>query len=515
MKAKLTHLVKSSVTPFTSRRFPWRNFSRIILAQALIILGLFLTFSVYLRGFLYQQLSSTTPAETLDYVFKSYDTYFYFFLSATILTLIVFAISLTKKLVFPLGRVLIKTRSFFAQEHGGNQDNEWTELESSLENIQKDLNSKIENLRIERHEQETIMSAISDAILAVDMEGVPLFYNSRFALLFNHLGLGNKQRLWEMIRDPEILESFRKSLKEGKATPIKAIPFVLPNNEKRYFSASISPLRKANRSIYGAVGIFHDVTDLKKTEQIRIDFVANVSHELRTPLTSIKGYVDTLVQDIQEQRPIPPAFIEAITRNVNRLMNLINDLLDLSAIESAGVVQKSILNTEELTHRVLKQMEGSYQARNQRVTVHVNAPIVFADSKRIEQVLVNLLDNAIKYTPCFGSISLSWEQLPNQDTLFKISDTGPGIPVEHHGRLFERFYRVDRARSREQGGTGLGLAIVKHIMQHHDGSVWLESEPGHGTTFLCSFPAVNKTLHTEARPGLSAQTHNEEMRNAN
>ena len=346
----------------------------------------------------------------------------------------------------------------------------------------------METLTIEKEEQAILMSAISDAILAVDLEGAPLFYNTRFALLVENQELRNQKRLWELFKDQEILGAFQDALQHGKASAIKAIPFDLPS-DKRFFSVAISPLRKTEDTIYGAVGIFHDVTELKRAEQMRIDFVANVSHELRTPLTAIKGYVDTLHLDAQEGKSIAPEFLEIITRNTHRLMNLINDLLDLSSLESKDTLQKTEIPLDELTHRVVKQMSQGFESKSQEVVVEINTPTLIADPTRLEQVLVNLLDNANKYTPAGGKISLEWEKSDSDQVLLRVKDSGPGIPVEHHPRLFERFYRVDKARSREQGGTGLGLAIVKHIMQRHEGSVWIESSPGKGSTFICQFPS--------------------------
>jgi two-component system phosphate regulon sensor histidine kinase PhoR len=151
------------------------------------------------------------------------------------------------------------------------------------------------------------------------------------------------------------------------------------------------------------------------------------------------------------------------------------------------VLHKTAINTSEETSRILRQVEAAITAKKQRVSLKVDAPVVMADSRRLDQVLTNLLENAHKYTPAGGEIRVTWEN-DRGNVLLKVSDNGPGIPPEYHARLFERFYRVDKARSRDQGGTGLGLAIVKHIMQRHDGMVWVESQPGHGSTFACRFP---------------------------
>jgi len=352
----------------------------------------------------------------------------------------------------------------------------------------------IDEIRAQRDELSTLMAGISDAILALDLEESPLFYNTQFAVLVGQGRLNQgRSKLIEMIRDPDIIHAFRFSLEEGKTFNLKAIP-ITQDDRRKFYSLSVSPLRRPDRSVYGAVGIFHDVTDLKLAEQMRIDFVANVSHELRTPLTAIKGYTDTIISDLGMGRPIERQFLDVISRNSDRLMLLIGDLLDLSTMDS-GIdhMVKEKISTEELTSRIVSQMKVALAAKEQKVETHVRATHVIADLKRIEQVLVNLLDNASKYTPNGGTIRVSWEENTAHDVLLKIEDTGPGIPPEHHDRLFERFYRVDKGRSRDMGGTGLGLAIVKHIMQRHGGAVWVQSDMGKGSRFTCQFPNENTT----------------------
>lgn len=354
----------------------------------------------------------------------------------------------------------------------------------------KESEETIEEIRAQRDELSTLVAGISDAILAVDLEGAPLFYNTQFAVLLGPEKLNQgRSSLVEMIRDPEIVNAYRFCFVEGKIFKLKAVP-VSQNGLKKFFSLSVSPLRRPDRTVYGAVGIFHDVTELKLAEQMRIDFVANVSHELRTPLTAIKGYTDTLISDIQSGRRVEESFLDVIARNVDRLMLLIRDLLDLSTMDS-GIdhLVKEKIPTEELTNRIVSQMQKNFEAKNQKVSVSIQASFVQADFKRVEQVLVNLLDNASKYSPADGSIQVVWEEDEQRDVLLRIEDTGPGVAVEDHDRLFERFYRVDKGRSRDTGGTGLGLAIVKHIMQRHGGAVWVQSEVGKGARFTCQFPS--------------------------
>ncbi|MGK5082623.1 ATP-binding protein [Bdellovibrionota bacterium FG-1] len=467
-------------------RFPWQVFKRVILVQSLLVLlafgagGLAGASLAHLRG----------PVHALDFAFFA-------FLLLIAAGLGFFSFWSWKRLVFPIGRLLVKTQNMLKGEPTPSaaellEDEtygEWSELESSIDDIRRDLMAKAESLNLEREELATLMGAISDGILAVDSEGRPLFYNSRFALLFgNQEALRqHKIRLWEMFRVPEVLDAFKLALEQGRTGEVSAVSIEKDGQSRRFFSVSVAPLSKATGFIYGAVGVFHDVTDLKSAEQIRIDFVANVSHELRTPLTSIKGYTDTLLLDAKEGRPMSTDFLKIIERNVERLMNLIRDLLDLSSLESTDVLHKTAINTAEITSRIVGQLQAGFEAKRQVVQQHSGASVVMADARRLEQILTNLLENAHKYTPEGGELHVAWEH-DTQGVLLRVSDNGPGIPREYQGRLFERFFRVDKARSRDQGGTGLGLAIVKHIMLRHEGTVWVESQPGQGASFICRFP---------------------------
>lgn len=231
-----------------------------------------------------------------------------------------------------------------------------------------------------------------------------------------------------------------------------------------------------------------EILILQRAEKMRIAFVANVSHELRTPLTSIKGYTDTLVQDLEEGRETNANFLKIISRNVDRLILLIDDLLDLSSIESgADQIRPEHVNTVLATQHVMSNLQHIIESKGHDVVIDSKVDSVYADSKRVEQVLTNLLENACKYCLEQTKIEVRWSKNNENQVVLEIEDHGPGIPEKHLGRLFERFYRVDKGRSRELGGTGLGLAIVKHIMQRHEGSVSVRSEMGRGTCFTCVF----------------------------
>ncbi len=365
-------------------------------------------------------------------------------------------------------------------------------LNHQIEDLKKKWEIATQNLRIEEGELETVMGAISDAILAVDKEGRPIFFNSKFELVFGQKRLPKFLRLREIFDDVRIVNAFELALKEGRGSSSHSFKLTSENGQERYFNFSVSPLSRSGLVIYGALGIFHDVTELKTAEQMRIDFVANVSHELRTPLTSIKGYTETLLEDFKKdpenlKEESTQEFLFKISRNAERLMNLVGDLLDLSSIESNEIFHKEIVLTEDMMSRISKIMEIKFKNKRQTLEWKCSQKEVWADPNRLEQVLINLIDNAHKYTPEGGHVVVTWERIGNEVVL-KVKDTGVGIPTEYHSRLFERFYRVDKARSREQGGTGLGLSIVKHIIQKHEGTVSVQSSPREGSTFICHFP---------------------------
>jgi two-component system phosphate regulon sensor histidine kinase PhoR len=253
---------------------------------------------------------------------------------------------------------------------------------------------------------------------------------------------------------------------------------------------SFEGLHKKEKRMTGAIAVFHDISRLKELEKIRQDFVANVSHELRTPLTTIKGYTETLL-DGAFKEPVAPQFIQVIKRHADRLTKIVEDLLMLSKIESKEFQMKlEAISVRDLIDDVIDFVKGPSEKK--RISVSRNeissSLSLEADRNYLEQVLINLLDNAIKYTPEGGRITISAIGKDQREIQFSIEDNGIGIPREDIPRIFERFYRVDKGRSQELGGTGLGLSIVKHIVQAHGGRVWVESQLEKGSTFHFTLP---------------------------
>lgn len=412
----------------------------------------------------------------------------------------------TRAYARPLGALIQRARElrrldtpippeFLEPEESDDQPGEWSDLERALTRIHFDLRMKSETEARERDELSTLLEAVSDAILAVDRTGLPLFFNAQFARFFpvakvnQQLSRNERPSLGEMFRVPEVLQGFQSVMRTGERKLVSASLHTTAFSTPRHFSLSIAPLQQTGIvDVYGAIAVFHDVTELKQSEQIRIEFVGNASHELRTPLTSIKGYVETLKNDFKLERfDEASEFMSIISRNVDRLIYLVNDLLDLSVIESGAELEKSLVSTREVSESALKQLEDRRAQKHQTIQVDYGVEALLGDPDRVEQVLINLIQNAIKYIPEKSQIEVKWEKAEGAIRL-RVKDNGPGIPINHQARLFERFYRVDAGRSREQGGTGLGLAIVKHIMLKHGGHIRLQSAAGQGSEFICSFP---------------------------
>jgi two-component system, OmpR family, phosphate regulon sensor histidine kinase PhoR len=412
-------------------------------------------------------------------------------------TMITVSIFMARKLVVPLGRLIEKTRRlrefpFESEEMEPEaltfeEPGEWYELERALNRLGRDLRQKTIRLSREKTEMRAIMSAVSEAVLAISAERRVLFYNPQFAYLFNPISVDGELRISEVLRSPDVLEVYSAALKSGVTERRELQLDVLVESQPRIFELSVAPLKaKHNQEVYGAVGIFYDITELKQAERIRIEFVGNVSHELRTPLTAINGFLQTLTEDVKSKRlDQAEHFLGIVGQNVKRLKNLVDDLLDLSTLESGKDLQFEVVDVRDITEGVMKQVNS----RAHKIHLSYDVEQMEADPKRLEQVLRNLMENAVRYVPEGGNIEVNWRKgKEGKGVRLQVKDDGPGIAPEHQSRLFERFYRVDEARSRETGGTGIGLSLVKHIVQRHGGQVFVRSQPGRGAEFICDFP---------------------------
>ena len=255
----------------------------------------------------------------------------------------------------------------------------------------------------------------------------------------------------------------------------------------RYLEVTVCrlPLRPA-----GFIIVAHDVTETMRYEELRKEFVANVSHELRTPLTVIKGYVETLQDGAVDDRPRAMQYLATVQKHTQQLTNLVNDLLNLSRLDAtAAIANPTHVSLQRIARRVADLHAPAAQRENHGLTVHAGAAAVLGDSEQLERAVSNLVENAIKYTREGGKVDIVVHS-DGAQAIVEVTDNGIGIAADDVPRIFERFYRADRSRSREMGGTGLGLSIVKHIVQAHGGTIDVTSAPGQGSTFRMTFPAV-------------------------
>jgi two-component system phosphate regulon sensor histidine kinase PhoR len=354
--------------------------------------------------------------------------------------------------------------------------------ETSRDAIEQLKESQEHATRQVQTQQEALFNSMIEGLLLLDEHGRIQLANRAFSDLFG---------LTTPVRGKTIVEALRltelAALVES-VTPQEQLlghELRLAGLSERWLQINAAAISDANGKQRGTVLVVHDLTRLKQLERARQEFVANVSHELRTPLSLIKGYVETLLDGAKDNPEVETKFLQTIQRNSERLQFLIEDLLTISELESGRIR----MNLQNLALRPMVEKalgDLSARARTKRVTLtnHLPEVTVRADADRLQQVFGNLVDNAIKYGRLEGSVTVSGNTL-NDDTFeVCVQDDGPGIPAEALERVFERFYRVDKARSREQGGTGLGLSIVKHIVQSHGGRVWAKSEPGKGAAFF-------------------------------
>ncbi len=332
---------------------------------------------------------------------------------------------------------------------------------------------------------EAIAREMHTGVLVLDSKGRVLYANPFFMKSFPSDDGVEGKPVAALMRNKPLL----KTIDGFIGGTLLASEDIEINEGARFFSVHLIPLREdAERSL---ILFLQDITEEKKVETIKKDFVANVSHELRTPLASIKGYLETLLDGGMDDKETLKEFLRVIDRHADRMARLIDDLLTLSRLESHQMpIVASALDLRELVLSTAKGFEK--QARDKGIALSAGIPEglpkALGDRDRLEQVVVNLLDNAIKYTPSGGSVDVK-ARSAGAEVIVEITDTGIGIPPNDISRIFERFYRVDKARSRELGGTGLGLAIVKHIIQGHNGKLTVQSTPGKGSTFSFSIKA--------------------------
>jgi two-component system phosphate regulon sensor histidine kinase PhoR len=361
-------------------------------------------------------------------------------------------------------------------------------LGSEFQDTVNQIKKRMGNLEEERAKISAIVGNLVEGVVAFDPQGLVLFSNSSACRI---LGLDEQQlqgrSVWEVIRNKELAELVERcrdlQLYERQRAEVAihaparmtievyGLPFPLANQKK------------------GSVIVLHDVTQLRRLEQVRAEFIDNVSHELRTPLAAIIGYLETLIDEPILETPNNRKFVHVAHQHAERLSRLVDDLRSLSEIESGKVVLRGqAVRLKDLVDEVSEMFQSEIQKKHLHITNRIDVETtVWADRDRVIQILLNLVDNAMKYTPEGGSISFD-TQRQNERILLHVNDTGQGISSTDLPRITERFYRVDRARSREEGGTGLGLSIVKHLVQLLGGQLRIQSELGKGTSIEIDLP---------------------------
>ena len=369
-------------------------------------------------------------------------------------------------------------------------------LAVSLNDSATRLDRAMRTLREERNLSAAILGSMVEGVAVVNSSERLLFANEGFAGILELDAPPQPGRsLLEVVRQTELIEAVRDVLKGAPRVEAEIVTGTL---RQRFFAATVASVKATENS--GAVVVLHDITDLRKLERVRRDFVANVSHEFKTPLTAIQGFAETLLAGAMDDPQHRVRFLQIILEHSRRLARLTDDLLELSKMDADRLaLEVDRLSASQLVQSCIETTQRVANEKHLRFSINLPQclPDVAADRRRIAEVLQNLLDNAIQYTPAGGEIVVS-ASAGGQEVTFTVSDTGIGIPQVDQPRIFERFYRVDVARSREVGGTGLGLSIAKHLVEAHGGRIWVESEVGRGSQFHFTVP-VFQPHHAPSR----------------
>ncbi len=366
---------------------------------------------------------------------------------------------------------------------------EFAAVAEGLNSMAERLDQEIRTLTRERNEREAVLASMIEGVLAVDDEERVLAMNEASAKL---LGVARKasvgRSIQEVVRNPELQRLVADTL-AGRG-PVEREILLRVGADDRTLQANGALLQTDDEAAYGAVVVLNDVTRLKRLEEVRSDFVASVSHELKTPVTSIKGFTETLLDGAADDARTARRFLRIVDGHADRLNAIIEDLLDLSMLEAAEAGPPALdeADIRDVVHVAAEVCSVKAAAKSIDIVVSCPEPVIaLVNPPLLEHAVVNLIDNAVKYSPDGSEVEILLRRTL-ADAEIVVRDHGPGIARQHLPRLFERFYRVDKARSRDMGGTGLGLAIVKHIMQAHGGSVSVESEVGSGSTFTLHLP---------------------------
>ncbi|MBW8874404.1 MAG: PAS domain-containing protein [Acidobacteria bacterium] len=409
--------------------------------------------------------------------------------------ILVTSLWLDRRLFQPLSRLIADARNIAAGRAARVQvpdEDELAALALALNHLAATAEEQFEAVRKERDQLRQILASMSEGVLVVGPDGRALMINPAFYQLFDLRGDFSGRPVLEIIRHPGFSRLIEDTLRAGEPQSAQ-IELAVP--ERRTLLLASSPLSGGPGGERGAVVATRDTTELTRVADMRKDFVANVSHELKTPLAAIRGYAETLRDGALEEPATARRFTERILSQCRRLQELLDDLLTLSRLEGvAPALEREPVDLGAVVRRAVELLSTAAREKRVEITVEEEAvppvPPIPGDPDGLERLLLNLLDNAIKYNRPDGKVTLRLARADGEagQAVIEVSDTGIGIPPESIPRLFERFYRVDKGRAREEGGTGLGLAIVKHVAQAHGGQVDVESRVGRGSTFRVRLP---------------------------
>ena len=436
---------------------------------------------------------------SLDSVYRTLSNSTVILLRATVIALlvtIVLGYLMAGSITVPINQLTMKAlkmaKGDFRQRVTVKSDDEIGQLGSMFNYLTEKLDTTLLEISSEKSKLNAIIKHMEDGLVAIDGKGQIIHYNPSFLSMLNL----REKDLTDKSYD-KIIDDYSKDLEYGailqKSISNSSENIIFENNKKRILKASPALFRDEAGRISGAIVVFQDITESQRLEDMRREFVANVSHELKTPITTIKSYSETLLCGALEDKELSKSFVEVIENEADRMSSLDKDLLQLSHMDYEKVVwEMHHLDLREIVTDSVRKLEVHFQNKNQKLNMQISdeAVPIYADRGKIQQVIINLLTNAIKYTPENGNIRIS-AQVVDKNAIFEVQDSGIGIPKEDIKRIFERFYRVDKGRSRAQGGTGLGLSIAHNIIKQHKGSIKVSSELEKGSIFTVYFPVDN------------------------
>lgn len=437
-----------------------RIFFRILIGYIFLVIISFLLF----------QLIDITSIRSKSFIFIA--LIFFSFVLAILSTK-----SITDSILSIVYAILaIRKNNFDLKDYISNKENLFPELVQNLKFLAEEIEKKLEFLRLEQEELNTIVNNIEASLLVIDLEGRIVFANSSLKRLVDIREITNKF-YWEVFRERDINKFFKSLIKD----PRNLIHELVIKGVKYLCSTTYIPKRKR------VILIFHDLSPMEEVKRVKKDIVASVSHELRTPLTTIKGYIETLLdEDLEEDKKY---YLKIIDKNTNRLCTLVNELLILSELENKKQLTKTNVEVKNLIDEIKDFFNQRLVEKGLNLEIHIDEDIkyIYSDEFKLQQLFINLIDNSIKYSHK-GTIKIYITKLTHGGVKIVIQDEGIGISKEHLPYIFERFYVVDKSRSRQTGGSGLGLAIVKHIVKLHGGMIEVKSKPHQGTTFTIFLP---------------------------